>query len=124
MLARCENGEFAGAVSGGGPWLSGPGRVGDVSVSGAALYAGAKGVVFVRGHSEAILERSLTRTTSYKLASSGSANAALDWAFEDAAKGELSVTIVDGRSVTVAPANSTAWAAKDPELRSSKELAP
>ncbi len=124
VLARCAGGTFVGVVSGGGPWLSLPGRVGDVSVPGAALYVGSAGAVFVSGSGEPILERLLARGVYDQLVRTGSPKDALDWALKDTPKGELSVTIVDAHSVTVAPDGATAWAAKDRELRSSQEQAP
>jgi len=124
VLARCPGGEFAGAVSSGGPWLSLPGRVGDVPVPGAALYVGAAGAVFVTGAGEQILERLLARAVYDKLVSSGSAKDALELGQAGAPPGELQVTIVDGQSVSVAPERSGAWAALDPELRTSKDAPP
>jgi isoaspartyl peptidase/L-asparaginase-like protein (Ntn-hydrolase superfamily) len=124
LLARCPDGDFVGVVSGGGPWLSLPGRVGDVPVPGGALYVGAKGAVFASGLGEAILDRLLARAAYEELVSSGSAEDALSRALGPAPSGDVSLTILDEHGVTVAPAGASAWAALDPTLRTSAQGAP
>lgn len=119
VLVRCAPGQFAGAVSSGGPWLSLPGRVGDVPVPGGALFVGPKAAVFVTGAGERILERLFARTIYDRLSSSGSLETTLNWALAEFPTGELAVTILDSSRVSVSPESATAWAALDPSLRSS-----
>jgi len=123
VLVRCPGGEFAGAASSGGPWLSLPGRLGDVPVLGAALYVGPAGAVFVTGSGERILERLLARAVYEKLRE-GSVKDALETALAAAPPGELAVTILDGHGVSVAPETASAWAIRDPELHTSKDASP
>ena len=121
VLARCDRGEFAAAVSGGGPWLSLPGRIGDVPVPGAALYVGPKAAVFASGHGEAILDKLLARATYERLVSAGSADAALSWALKQAAPGQLTLVIAHETGVVLGPEGASAWAMLGPTLRTSKD---
>lgn len=120
VLVRCAAGRFAGAASSGGPWLSLPGRVGDVPVPGGALYVGEKGAVFVTGSGERILERLFARGVYDELSSSGSLDATLRWALSQMPAERLAVAILDSQQARVAPESATAWAVSDPTLRTSE----
>jgi L-asparaginase / beta-aspartyl-peptidase len=121
VLIRCAPDRFAGAASAGGPWLSLPGRVGDVPIPGGALYVGAKGAVFVTGPGEVILTRLLAKSVYDQLSSTGSAQTTLAWALSELPKDELAVTILDAEHALLGPEARSAWAALDPTLRTSGE---
>lgn len=60
-VTRDESGAFAATLSTGGTSVTLHGRVGDVPVHGAGLYAGPYGAVACTGHGETIIQRSLAR---------------------------------------------------------------
>lgn len=121
VVFRCGEHDYAGAVSGGGPWLALPGRIGDVPIPGAALYVGDAAAVVVTGPGEKILSRMLAKAVYDKLASGSSVDATLTWAAADFAAEQLVVAILDARGAHVGPGAGSAWAALDPSLRTSNK---
>jgi isoaspartyl peptidase/L-asparaginase-like protein (Ntn-hydrolase superfamily) len=121
VVFRCGEHDYAGAVSGGGPWLALPGRIGDVPIPGAALYVGDSAAVMVTGPGEKILSRMLAKAVYDKLASGTSVDATLTWAAADFAAEQLVVAILDARGAHVGPGAGSAWAALDPSLRTSNK---
>lgn len=70
VVARDQNGTFAATLSSGGTSVTLYGRVGDVAVFGAGLYAGPYGAVACTGHGETIIKRAVARRV-YEALSAG-----------------------------------------------------
>lgn len=68
-VTRDQEGGFAATLSTGGTSVTLYGRVGDVPVHGAGLYAGPYGAVACTGHGESIIERALARSVYESMAS-------------------------------------------------------
>jgi L-asparaginase/beta-aspartyl-peptidase (threonine type) len=69
-VARDAKGQYAAAISTGGTTVTLYGRVGDVPIYGAGIYAGAKGAVACTGEGEEIVKRLIGRHV-YDLLASG-----------------------------------------------------
>jgi L-asparaginase/beta-aspartyl-peptidase (threonine type) len=77
-VTRDAKGRFAAAISTGGTTITFYGRVGDVPMFGAGIYAGPKGAVACTGHGEEII-RHLVAKAAYDLLAQGfSAQKAVD----------------------------------------------
>jgi L-asparaginase/beta-aspartyl-peptidase (threonine type) len=81
-VARDGNGLFAASLSTGGTSVTLYGRVGDVPVFGAGLYAGPAGAVACTGEGEEIVRRAVARSVYERMAAGTSAREAV----EDAVK--------------------------------------
>lgn len=68
-VTRDQDGSFAATLSTGGTSVTLHGRVGDVPVIGAGLYAGPYGAVACTGHGESIVRRGLARRVYEAMAS-------------------------------------------------------
>ncbi len=94
-VARDAEGRFAATLSTGGTSVTLYGRVGDVPVYGAGLYAGPAGAVACTGKGEEIIRQALARTVYEQIASGISAREAVHAAAaefpEDAAVGLIAV---------------------------------
>lgn len=82
-VVRDVEGGFAATLSTGGTSVTLYGRVGDVPVYGAGLYAGPAGAVACTGHGEVIIREALARTVYEQIASGVSARAAVHRAASD-----------------------------------------
>ena len=80
VVVRSADGGFAVAASSGGPGAKLAGRVGDVAVLGAALFAGPAGAVALSGHGEDILRAQLARRIYERLDAGDSVDEAATWA--------------------------------------------
>lgn len=67
-VARGRDGRFAATLSTGGTSITLYGRVGDVPIFGAGLYAGPAGAVACTGEGEVIIRRSLARSVYERMA--------------------------------------------------------
>ncbi|MCA9716996.1 MAG: isoaspartyl peptidase/L-asparaginase, partial [Myxococcales bacterium] len=76
-VARDQGGRFAAALSTGGTSVTLYGRVGDVPIYGAGLYAGPAGAVACTGHGEEIIRRGLARAVYEDMSSGTPAEAAV-----------------------------------------------
>lgn len=77
-VARDAQGRFAAAISTGGTTITFYGRVGDVPILGAGIYAGPKGAVACTGHGEEIIKRMVARSAYDLLAQGLPAQEAVD----------------------------------------------
>jgi len=77
-VTRDAKGRFAAAISTGGTTITFYGRVGDVPMYGAGIYAGPKGAVACTGNGEDIVKRLVAKTTYDLLAKGFSAQRAAD----------------------------------------------
>ncbi len=77
-VTRDEKGRFAAAISTGGTTITFYGRVGDVPMYGAGIYAGPKGAVACTGNGEDIVKRLVAKATYDLLAKGLSAQQAVD----------------------------------------------
>ncbi|MCA9598729.1 MAG: isoaspartyl peptidase/L-asparaginase [Myxococcales bacterium] len=119
VLVRGVDGEFAGAVSSGGPWLALPGRVGDVPVAGAALWVGERGAVAATGDGEAITRAVLAKAVYDRLVALRSAKLAVQWGQKQVPG--VGLAVIDARNIVVEPAQGMAWADIDDGERTSAE---
>ena len=109
VLVRGERGVFAGAVSSGGTVPALPGRLGDVIVPGAALWAGAEGAVAVSGHGEEVMERRLAERVFERLRIVASPRLAAEWGLAQL-KQPGAVVVLGRTSSHLAATSSIAWA--------------
>ncbi len=77
-VTRDARGRFAAAISTGGTTITFYGRVGDVPMYGAGIYAGPKGAVACTGNGEDIVKRLVAKATYDLLAKGFSAQKAVD----------------------------------------------
>jgi L-asparaginase/beta-aspartyl-peptidase (threonine type) len=77
-VTRDAQGRFAAAISTGGTTITFFGRVGDVPMYGAGIYAGPKGAVACTGNGEDIIKHLVAKTTYDMLAKGLSAQKAVD----------------------------------------------
>ena len=77
-VTRDEKGHFAAAISTGGTTITFYGRVGDVPMYGAGIYAGPKGAVACTGNGEDIVKRLVAKATYDLLVKGLSAQQAVD----------------------------------------------
>ena len=77
-VTRNAKGRFAAAISTGGTTITFYGRVGDVPMYGAGIYAGPKGAVACTGNGEDIVKHLVAKTTYDLLAKGFSAQKAVD----------------------------------------------
>jgi L-asparaginase/beta-aspartyl-peptidase (threonine type) len=77
-VARDRDGRFAATLSTGGTSVTLYGRVGDVPVFGAGLYAGPAGAVACTGEGEEIIRRAVARAVYERMAGGTPARAAVE----------------------------------------------
>lgn len=77
-VTRDAKGRFAAAISTGGTTLTLYGRVGDVPMYGAGIYAGPKGAVACTGHGEEIIRHLVAKAVYDRLARGLTAQQAVD----------------------------------------------
>jgi L-asparaginase/beta-aspartyl-peptidase (threonine type) len=77
-VTRDAQGRFAAAISTGGTTLTLYGRVGDVPMYGAGIYAGTRGAVACTGHGEEIIRHLIAKAVYDRLARGLSAQQAVD----------------------------------------------
>jgi isoaspartyl peptidase/L-asparaginase-like protein (Ntn-hydrolase superfamily) len=77
-VTRDAQGRFAAAISTGGTTLTLYGRVGDVPMYGAGIYAGPRGAVACTGHGEEIIRHLIAKAVYDRLARGLSAQQAVD----------------------------------------------
>lgn len=77
-VARDAQGHFAAAISTGGTTITFYGRVGDVPIYGAGIFAGPKGAVACTGHGEEIVKRLVAKAVYDRLERGEKAQAAVE----------------------------------------------
>jgi beta-aspartyl-peptidase (threonine type) len=114
VAVRADDGRFGVALSTGGMSLAMRGRVGDVPILGAGLYAGASGAAAATGTGERIIEQGLARQVHGWLASGASAKEAADRAVAAIhGKGEIGIIVVSPREVAASADRPMAWAGRE-----------
>jgi beta-aspartyl-peptidase (threonine type) len=119
VVVRAADGRFAAALSTGGTALMLRGRVGDVPIFGAGLWAGAAGAVAATGIGERIVERLLAHTVHAWLAAGASAQEAAERAVAlvagpnaRSAEGTIGIIVVTPDTLGAAADRSMAWAGR------------
>ena len=110
---RSKDGIFAAALSTGGTTITLRGRIGDVPILGAGLYAGPHGAVAATGKGERIIEQTLSLKV-YKLLEQGiSAEEAAQKAVESLRqKGSVGIIVIGADSLAAGADRDMAWAAR------------
>jgi isoaspartyl peptidase/L-asparaginase-like protein (Ntn-hydrolase superfamily) len=115
VVVRTEDGRFAAALSTGGTTITLRGRVGDVPIFGAGLFASPSGASAATGDGEHIIRTALARQIDEWLASGLTAQQAADKAaalIEDRGGG-VGVIVLSRTDLAVAATNHMAWAARE-----------
>jgi beta-aspartyl-peptidase (threonine type) len=118
VVVRGTDGRFAAALSTGGTTLMLRGRVGDVPIFGAGLYAGAHGAAAATGIGERIVERLLAHTVHGWLAAGVPAQQAADRAVslvagDSALPFGIGIIIVTPTALAASADRPMAWAARE-----------
>ncbi|RMH40560.1 MAG: hypothetical protein D6689_13450, partial [Deltaproteobacteria bacterium] len=114
VAVRGADGRFAVALSTGGTAITLRGRVGDVPILGAGLYAGAAGAVAATGTGERIVEATLARRVHDRLAAGDGPQAAARFGVGEIPEAAAIGLIVIGRDAMAAAADRPmAWAARE-----------
>lgn len=114
VAVRSADGRFAVALSTGGTSITLSGRVGDVPVYGAGLWAGPHGAIAATGEGERIIEAELAREMHRWLESGMSASDASKKAVEMIRKkGDIGVIVIDRVSMASDCSQTMAWAARE-----------
>lgn len=114
VAVRASDGRFGVALSTGGLSLALRGRVGDVPILGAGLYAGPAGAAAATGIGERIVEAGLAREVQGWLAAGTSAKAAAQRAVDEIkAKGDIGIIVATPRELAAAADRPMAWAARE-----------
>jgi L-asparaginase / beta-aspartyl-peptidase len=109
-VARGADGTFAAALSTGGTSVTLYGRVGDVPIHGAGLYAGPAGAVACTGDGEEIVKRFLALRTYERIAAGTPAREAVRLAAAGfPSSGTVGLIAVDAHGWGVAANRSMAW---------------
>ncbi len=124
VVVRTKDGRFAGALSTGGTSITLRGRVGDVPIYGAGLWAGPSGACAATGEGERIIEAALAREVHAWLASGKSAREAAGLAVAEIQKkkADIGIIVAGPRDLAAAASQPMAWAAR--ESGSSEWLGP
>jgi len=114
VAVRSADGHFGVALSTGGTAITLRGRVGDVPIMGAGLYAGSHGAAAATGTGERIIEKAMTRRVHDRLASGASAEDAAEWGVEELRDpGYVGVIVIAPDSMFGAADRDMAWAARE-----------
>jgi isoaspartyl peptidase/L-asparaginase-like protein (Ntn-hydrolase superfamily) len=114
VAVRASDGRFGVALSTGGLALAMRGRVGDVPVLGAGLYAGAHGAAAATGTGERIVEEGLAREVHGWLAHGSTAQQAADRGVDALrGRGDIGIIVVAPRDLAAAADRPMAWAARE-----------
>ncbi|HEY0709041.1 MAG TPA: isoaspartyl peptidase/L-asparaginase, partial [Polyangia bacterium] len=117
LVVRARDGRFAAALSTGGTSIMLRGRVGDVPIYGAGLYAAAAGAAAATGTGERITEALLAKSVVDWLASGVSAAAAAQRAVDLLrARGDVGIIIVTPTELAGAAGNTMAWAGRSADV--------
>ena len=113
VAVRGADGRFGVALSTGGTSLTLRGRVGDVPILGAGLYAGPHGAVAATGTGERILEASLARRSYDRLAAGATAAATAKGAVDELRGKDIGVIVISARELAADADRPMAWAGRE-----------
>jgi beta-aspartyl-peptidase (threonine type) len=114
VAVRSVDGRFGVALSTGGSSLAMRGRVGDVPILGAGLYAGPSGAAAATGAGERIVEAALARHVHDLLASGSSARDAADRAVAlIGGRGDIGVIVISAGAFAAVADRPMAWAGRE-----------
>jgi isoaspartyl peptidase/L-asparaginase-like protein (Ntn-hydrolase superfamily) len=114
VVVRAPDGRFAAALSTGGNAIMLRGRVGDVPLYGAGLYAGPAGAAAATGTGERITEALLAFTVHGWLATGAGAQQAADRAVALLAdKADTGILVATATELAAAATRSMAWAGRE-----------
>jgi isoaspartyl peptidase/L-asparaginase-like protein (Ntn-hydrolase superfamily) len=114
VAVRSTHGRFGVALSTGGMALAMRGRVGDVPILGAGLYAGPSGAAAGTGAGERIIEAGLARQVHGWLFSGVGAKEAAERAVaEIRGQGDIGVIVLSPTEMAAAADRPMAWAARE-----------
>jgi beta-aspartyl-peptidase (threonine type) len=114
VAVRAADGRFGVALSTGGLALAMRGRVGDVPILGAGLYAGPHGAAAATGTGERIVEAGLARQVHTWLQGGASAEQAAQRAVDLVrARGDIGIIVISPRELAAAADRPMAWAARE-----------
>jgi isoaspartyl peptidase/L-asparaginase-like protein (Ntn-hydrolase superfamily) len=123
VAVRASDGRFGVALSTGGTSITLRGRVGDVPILGAGLYAGARGAAACTGTGERIVEAGVARKVQEWLAAGESAGQAAKHAVDLVGAKDLAIIVIDPTSLAAGTGpQGMAWAGR--EAGSSEWLGP
>lgn len=113
VVVRASDGRFAAAISTGGTALTLRGRVGDVPILGAGVYAGPRGAVAATGTGERIIEATLSRRVYDWIAAGMSPADAAQRAVDELANtGGVGLIVLGERDMAAATDREMSWAAR------------
>lgn len=116
VVVRSADGGFAVAASSGGPAASFGGRVGDVPILGAAVFAGPSGAVALSGRGEDILRAQFARRIYERLDAGDGEDAAAAWALDLVGDDEaIAIVIVGRKGHRLDVTRPVAWALRNAE---------
>ena len=114
VAVRAPDGRFGVALSSGGTAITLRGRVGDVPILGAGLYAGPYGAAAGTGTGERIVEAGVARKVHEWLAEGATAEEAARRAVEMVGEKDLAIIVIDPRSLAVGTGpKGMAWAGRE-----------
>jgi isoaspartyl peptidase/L-asparaginase-like protein (Ntn-hydrolase superfamily) len=114
VAVRAADGRFAAALSTGGTSVTLRGRVGDVPIYGAGLFASPAGAVAATGVGERIIEESLARTTNGFLGDGASAaDAARRAVALVTQRGTVGIVVMGATDMAAAADREMAWAGRE-----------
>ncbi|HUS67863.1 MAG TPA: isoaspartyl peptidase/L-asparaginase, partial [Kofleriaceae bacterium] len=108
VAVRTADGRFAAALSSGGSTAVVRGRVGEVPVPGAGLYAGPFGAIAATGRGELIIDEQLARTVHGWLAEGATASEAAERGVE-LLDGEAALIVITATDAAAAARPPMAW---------------
>ena len=114
VAVRAADGRFAVGLSTGGTSYTLHGRVGDVPVYGAGLWAGPHGAIAATGEGERIIEAALGREMHRWMEEGASADEAAKRAVElIRERGDIGVIVIDPTSMSSACSESMSWSGRE-----------
>jgi L-asparaginase / beta-aspartyl-peptidase len=113
VAVRSADGRFGVALSTGGTSITLRGRVGDVPILGAGLYAGKYGAAAATGTGERIVEVGLARTVHGWLSVGMTADAAAKKAVDVLRGKDIGIIVITRDAMAAAGDREMAWAARE-----------
>ncbi len=113
VAVRAADGRFAVALSTGGTSVTLRGRVGDVPILGAGLYAGKYGAAAATGTGERIIEMGLARRVHEWLVMGLLAEDAAKRAAHELRGKDIGIVVIDADSMGAAADRDMAWAGRE-----------